>query len=60
MAAHAAALNRLQPLMQRILAEVGQAVIKKQLELSQAIARAHQADLTAAKRKYDETHKSKP
>jgi hypothetical protein len=59
-AAHAAALNRLQPIMLQILAEVGQAVIEKQLELSKAIAHRHQADLTAAKRKYDETHKSKP
>jgi hypothetical protein len=25
-----------------------------------AIAHRHQADLTAAKRKYDQTHKSKP
>jgi hypothetical protein len=59
-AAHAAALRRLQPVMDRILTEVGQAVIEKQLELSKAIAHRHQADLTAAKRKYDETHKSKP
>jgi len=58
--AHTAALKHLQPVLERISAEVGKAVIDKQLELTKAISQQHQADLTAAKRKYDETHKSKP